>query len=219
MIVKSQSVELLDFNIQRNYEKNCDTIKICIDSVNCLNNTLSLDLHIKNNLIYKPERTLSYEFNTDTLFIEYYSKAVEKDSIVYNALTEEYDTLKYITQSVSINDMIHAGCKKYYFKFIGYNKKPKIIYNEVLVPDCPLTYLSYKIYKSDTINIINYNGYKEGKWIDFYDTGEILKVKKYSNNQFLEGYMYDKSGKVTHVVSEEADEVAIPIDFYNETHK
>lgn len=218
-IIKSQSIELLKFNIQRSYEKNCDSIANCVDSLSYTENILSFNFHLKDNLIYNPERSLSYKLRRDTLIIDYYSKPFEKDSIVLNPTTKEFDTLKIIMQSVSFYDILHSGCKKYHFEFANLIKKPQIVFNNKLVAFCPTSDISFSIYKDIKINIINNNGYKEGKWIEFYDTGEIQKVKEYKNGRFLEGYMYNKSGKISHVVSEEEQEIAIPIDVYNATHQ
>ena len=77
--------------------------------------------------------------------------------------------------------------------------------------------MPYLIYKGDKINVINKNGYKEGRWIEFYDTGEILKIKNYQNGRFINGHLYDKTGKTTHIIDEGYEETAIPIEFYNKT--
>jgi antitoxin component YwqK of YwqJK toxin-antitoxin module len=73
-------------------------------------------------------------------------------------------------------------------------------------------YYEFDIYQGDTINMINKNGRKDGTWIDFYNTGEIQKRKKYKNGIFQEGYMFDKNGKVTHVIFEEGTEISTPIN-------
>jgi antitoxin component YwqK of YwqJK toxin-antitoxin module len=60
--------------------------------------------------------------------------------------------------------------------------------------------------------MLNANGLKEGVWIEFYSTGEIMKRKKYKNGNPLGGYWYDKTGKATHRIQETAMEVAVPIE-------
>jgi len=218
LILESQNIELSDFRIKINYDKNCDSINTCIDSIKCFDNTLLFSFYIKDNQSFKPERTLSYNLDQDTLFISYSYKPIEWDSIVYNIKTKKYDTLRFTSVSISVNGF-ESGCKKYYFSFNGISKIPYVLYNQELITYCPIDYLSYIIYQGDTINIINKNGYKEGRWIDFYETGEIRKIKEFKNGQFIIGNLYDKTGKITHVVSDEGVEVSTPIDVYNEMHK
>jgi len=52
------------------------------------------------------------------------------------------------------------------------------------------------------LNRINANGYKQGWWISFYDTGEIHERKLYLNGAFQGGKTYDKSGKDLHYIGE-----------------
>lgn len=62
---------------------------------------------------------------------------------------------------------------------------PKYIeYNKVQLTDCLKGHCQFEIYQSDTIIVLNRNGYKEGLWIDFYETGEIMKRKTYKNGAF-----------------------------------
>jgi hypothetical protein len=209
-LIKSQSIELSDFRIQKSYEKNCDSIKRCIDSVRLMDNSLFINLYIKDPLSYKPERTLSYKIIEDTLFISYYSNPIEKDTLVFNEETKEYDTLKSIAQSIWFSDMLHKECKVFLFEFKGINKVPKcFVYNQEVVPSCPITYLSFSIYQGDTINIINKNGYKDGKWLRFFDSGEIEEKKLYDDGRFLGGPTFDRNGNDLHIIGEFSDGIFI----------
>lgn len=194
--LKAQTPELVKFERSESYKKDCSLIKNCIESIVLNNQTLILTLYT-----WKParsiERCLKYRITNDTLFIDYL-QSNKSEAILYMATNKQCEILD--------------------FEFKGFSKMPDCIsYNSDVVSTCPNGFLSYKIYKGDTINIINRNGYKEGKWIDFYESGD-MKVKEYTNGRFIKGHIYDKSGKITHVVSEEGEEVSIPIDFYNETH-
>lgn len=215
----SQTLELSNFKIEDQYEKNCGVIKNCIDSIRFSNRSLIFNLYIEDASEYMPERTLSYKLSNDTLLLNYYSEAKEKDTVIFNKVTGKYDSLKYYSQVISNGPFSHS-CKTFLFEFIGLTKTPGYFtYNKEVLQSCPVTYVSYSIYKGDTINIINAKGNKEGRWMNFYDTGEILKVKNYKNGRFTSGNIFDKAGKITHIVDEEEEEVAIPVELYNQMHK
>jgi hypothetical protein len=197
-ILKSQNIELVRFERSDNYKKDCNLINNCIESVDLINQSLVFSIYTK-----KPardiERSLTYRKNNDTLIVNYY-QSNSNEAVLYLATNKK--------------------CEVLIFEFKGFSSVPAcIIYNQEVSSLCPVTYLSYSIDKDDTINIVNKNGYKEGKWIDFYKTGEILKIKEYKNGQFIKGNLYDKAGNITHIVSVEGVEVSIPVDFYNATHK
>jgi hypothetical protein len=194
--LKAQPFELLKFERSESYKKDCSLIKNCIESIVLNNQTLILSLYT-----WKPvnsiERRLEYRMTNDTFSIDYL-QSNKNEAIVYMESNKKCEVLN--------------------FEFKGFTKVPNCIsYNSDVLSTCPIDYLSYNIYKGDTINIINRNGYKDGKWIDFYESG-VTKIKEYNNGRFIKGYLYDKSGKITHVVSDEGVEVSIPIDFYNATH-
>jgi hypothetical protein len=194
--LKAQTPELVKFERSQSYKKDCSIIKNCIESIGLNNQTLILTLYT-----WKPvnsiERCLEYRIANDTFFIDYL-QSNKNEAILYMESSKKCEVLN--------------------FEFKEFTKVPNCIsYNSDNLSTCPIEYFSYNIYKGDTINIINRNGYKDGKWIDFLESG-VTKIKEYNNGRFIKGYLYDKSGKITHVVSDEGVEVSIPIDFYNATH-
>lgn len=140
-LLKSQDLQLTNFKIQENYNKDCDTIKSCIDSIKQIDNSLFFVLYLKDQSKYTPERILLHEMKNDTLYITYYSKPHEKDSIVFNEVTNNYDTLKYFTQSISLLNPLENACRIYSFEFSGINNIPKcFLYNNEEITTCAVNY-------------------------------------------------------------------------------
>jgi hypothetical protein len=216
-LLKSQNILLSNFRIEDQYEKNCGVLKNCIDSIQLTDHSLLINLTVEDACV--SERRLTFKLLYDTLSLNYYSEPTEKDSVIYNEKTGNYDSTKYYSLSISVNQFIHS-CKTFFFEFAGFNRIPRyIVYNNEILRSCPVTYVSFSVHRGDTINIINANGNKEGGWLTYYDTGEILKVKNYKNGRFLNGYIFDKEGNITHVVDEEEEEIDIPVEIYKQMHK
>jgi Zn/Cd-binding protein ZinT len=212
-LINSQDIKLLSFVIQSNYTKDCNFVTDCIDSLRYVDNTLLLTFYQKDDEKYIPERTLSYEMLVDTLNIDYYSRPIIKDTIIFNEEKKKNDTLKCMSSlSILMNNDFESGCKLYYFQFKGLRTSPKYIkYNNKYMSICPTTIVDYTIYKGDTINVINKNGFKNGKWIEFYDTGEMLKLLEYYDGHFIKGTFFSKDGKESRPCSDYMD-VTITID-------
>jgi hypothetical protein len=123
----------------------------------------------------------------------------------------------YLTRKVSMETFSGGpDIQRIQYSFIGFDKVPKTIkFFDSSLCDYPTKPIKFEICDNDTVNVINANGYKHGDWIEFYDTGEIMKRKKYSNGRLLEGYLYDKHGKATHTLTEEAMEIGTPIEEKN----
>jgi hypothetical protein len=99
------------------------------------------------------------------------------------------------------------------FALIGFKKIPKVIQFEYsTLCDCPTMPIKFEIYDNDTMNMINAYGHKHGVWIEFYETCEIIKKKKYINGQFIDGYFNNLKGEKTDKLIEGEIEIAIPIE-------
>jgi hypothetical protein len=215
--IYAQNIVLSRFSIEDQYGKNCGVIKNCIDSIQLTDHSLLINLTVEDACV--SERRLTYKLLYDTLSLNYYSEPTEKDTVIYNEKTGNYDSTKYYSLSISVNQFIHS-CKTFFFGFTGLNRIPRcIVYNSEILRSCPVTNVSFLVHRGDTINIINANGNKEGGWLTYYDTGEILKVKNYKNGRFLNGYIFDKEGNITHIVDEEEQEIDIPVEDYKQMHK
>jgi len=119
-----------------------------------------------------------------------------------------------LTRTVSVQSLFGVpDFQRIEYVLTGFKKVPKAFkFDYSNLCDCPTKPIKFEICDNDTINMINENGHKHGKWIEFYGTGEIMKRKEYSNGQLVEGYLYDKHGKATHTLKEEAMEFAAPIE-------
>lgn len=206
-LIKSQDLKLESFDIQDNYEKDCNLVSDCIDSMGLADDFFKFTFFTKDPYTYEPKRTLSFQMSGDTLTINYFSRPIIKDTIIYNEQKKKYDTAKSInTMTIQLRDYFYSGCKLYTFGFNGFRTIPQFIrYNNSFVPNCPISIINYTIYKADTINIINKNGFKDGRWIEFYDTGEILKIKEYNDGHFVKGTLFSKDGKDSHPCSDYLD--------------
>lgn len=81
---------------------------------------------------------------------------------------------------------------------------------------CPTSELAYDIVNGDTVNLINVNGWRHGKWISEIktDSTTLVKVKYYNNRQFIKGYIITEYGDTTYYIDETCIETAIPYDLY-----
>jgi hypothetical protein len=212
--IKAQEIELIEFNTYKNYYKNCDVIPSCIDFILFYKDTLQLSF-TSMNLHYKIQPQFSYMVKNDTLEIKYYPPEIIKDTIIYNKDKRKYEKVKYYCLiSAPIRFAEDKSCITFLLKFNGIQNIPNhIIYNGGLLTNCPSTIIDYKLYKGDTINLIDENGFKDGIWIDFYDTGEIMKRKVYKHGRYIEGFQYDKNGNKTHALSESCEKTLVPNSF------
>jgi hypothetical protein len=114
-----------------------------------------------------------------------------------------------LTRKVQAPKLLFGGpdIQRIQCAFIGFERVPKAFkFDDSNICDCPTKPIKFEICDNDTINMINENGHKHGNWIEFYDTGEIRKRKKYNNGQLVEGYLYNKQGEATYKLKEEAIE-------------
>ena len=213
-LIKAQQIELIEYNTYQIFSKNCDYLSACIDSISLYNDTLQLTLTTED-LQYNSKPQFSYKVKNDTIEIKYFPPEIIKDTIIYNKDTKKYEKVKYYKGAI-IYERIGKGnsCRTFLIKFNGIQNIPNhIIYNGRLLTNCPSTIINYKLYKGDTINLIDENGFKDGIWIDFYDTGEIMKRKVYKHGRYIEGFQYDTNGNKTHTLSESCEKTIVPNSF------
>ncbi len=207
-LVNSQDIELIEFSNDREFKIDCDYVKDCIDTVFIDSNILTIQFYSNVTFEYEIPPPLTYRLIKDSLIIENYSNPVIRDTIVYDSINKKYDSLKIINSYTIYSIQKKYWCRKFTIKFKGFRYIPQYIsYNSTDLKLCTQGYYEYKIYQSDTINIINKNGYRDGTWIDFYETGEIRYKRDYKNGEFLNGYIYDKNGQIKNEAFEGGNQI------------
>ncbi|MDO9154842.1 MAG: hypothetical protein Q7U47_14240 [Paludibacter sp.] len=193
--------------------KDCSKIGNCISSKQIQNDTLHLTIFIDNNGRDLDAYRNSFTFRNDTLNLNLNDTNKVVKTKVFNKSKNKMEA--FLTRTVPAQMLIYGGTdiQRIQYTFIGFDKVPRSIrFCNTSLCDCPTKPIKFEICDNDTINMINENGYKHGNWIEFYDTGEIMKKKKYSNGMLVEGYLYDKHGKATHTLKKEAMETGTPLE-------
>ncbi len=154
--IKSQQVELIEFNKYKNSYKDCSIIPTCIDYLFLKNDTLQIAFTTRESR-YNAEPELSYNLKRDTVEINYYPPIVSRDTIIYNKEKKKFEEVKYI-EAIQVPVILSRdkGCQTFLFKFKGVQKIPEyLLYNGGLLTSCPNTNIEYDLFIGDTINIIN----------------------------------------------------------------
>ena len=202
-ILYSQDIRLIDYISYPDHSKNIDKVGECVMKKILHGDTLTVEL-LSRNMKYSVKPTIEFTYRYDTLTISYKLPYKNRDSIYFDANKNKYDTLhiEEMNYSVSVNGF-GPKAKREVFRFTGFKKLPVSIWiSKDCYPECPIKDIEYRIYKGNKINRINANGFKQGLWISFYDTGEIHEKKQYNNGVLLVGKIYDKNGKSLHYVGE-----------------
>ena len=109
--------------------------------------------------------------------------------------------------SIYVDELAPKG-KIETFRFKGFKKCPSTIYlNGIYYKKCPTEDIESKTYNGNIINRINKNGFKEGVWLQFYETGELREKKYYENGKLLNGKTFDRNGKDLHYISESSGSI------------
>jgi hypothetical protein len=209
----SQVVKLIDFQIRPDYSKNCRKIDDCMDKVKFNGDTLIIEILTQINSYSDPPLKESVKFYFDTLFLDYSSTPKIVDTIIqYDSIRHEFDTLLSVTMTIG---MANDYFSRLTYKLHGFFQKPKNIkFQNRTINGCPTKALTYNIVDGDTVNLINLNGWKHGKWISKIVLDSVLstKVKYYNNRKFIEGYIITENGDTTHCISETCIEMATPYE-------
>lgn len=199
-----QAAHFLDFS------KDCSYTGNCVSSKYLENDTIHLTIFISNNGRDLDSYLYSFSYLKDTLNLNLENTKVIKTK-VFNKSKRRMETL--LTYQMSIKDLLEHDDQRFVFALTGFRKIPKVIqFEHATLYDCPVKPIQFEICDNDTINMINANGHKQGIWVDFYDTGEIMKKKKYIDGKFIDGYYYNLKGEITHKIQEGGIEIAIPIE-------
>lgn len=211
--MSSQQYRIASVTKQVDHSKDFNETGYCYDLNKIIGDRLVVQFYTQNIKNLTKGVTDSFSYHNGILnFHDAYKVRQLKDSIFYNPKTKKKEKL-HMYESVHLEgDGWHLHQKRTY-TLVGFKKAPSVIqYNGKSLCGCTTKPVKFELYKNDTINMLNANGLKEGVWIEFYSTGEIMKRKKYKNGNPLGGYWYDKTGKATHRIQETAMEVAVPIE-------
>lgn len=210
--LSAQKYKLIDTKHFQDNSKNCEYIGNCVSAKYLKNYTLHLTAYINNNGRDLNVYRHSFSYKTDTLSLN----LIDTNRVVkirrYNKSKKRMVTS--ISQSYSMHDLYGPDFQQFKFTLTGFTKIPKAIqFDYATLCDCPTKSIKFEICDNDTINMINVNGYKQGTWIEFYDTGEIKTKREYKNDEMIGGYSYDKQAKAPHKLQQmgemEVEEIII----------
>jgi hypothetical protein len=211
--ISSQKYRTVRVTKQVDNSRDFNKTGYCYDINKLVGDTLVVQFYAQNIRNLTPGVTDTFSYRDGILnFFDTAKIQQLKDSVFYNPKTKKKERLHMYQSGQLVGDGWHLHQKRTY-TLIGFKKVPSVIqYNGVTLCGCPTKSIKFETYKNDTINMLNENGLKEGVWIEFYSTGEIMKKKNYRNGNSLGGYLYDKTGKATHRIEETAMEIAMPIE-------
>jgi hypothetical protein len=209
----SQAIRLIDFQVRPDYSKNCQKIDDCLDKVKFNGDTLIIEVLTQISSYSDPSLKESVKLYSDTLFLDYSSTPKVVDTIIqYNSIRHKFDTLLSVSMTIGMDNDYFSRLT---YKLGEFSQKPKNIkFQNRIINGCPTKALTYDIVNGDTVNLINSNGWKHGKWISKIESDSVnsTKVKYYNNRQFIEGYIITENGDTTHCISETCIEMSIPYE-------
>ena len=182
--------------------KNPKNVNTCIIANALKGDTLIIQLHVSTNIA---DTFHEYHLVMDTFYVLYgnQNKVLSMDS-VFSTDSLGRRKLDYYTTKV---EGFSQYPKKhgYIFTYIYFQRQPPVFikFNHDILCGCPIFPFSYDIYKNDTINLVNSNGWKDGLWLKFYDSGELMERKNYKNGRLLSGTTFDRNGNDLHIVTED----------------
>lgn len=218
-LMKTNSLKLIDYNTAPYSLKNFDYVRECVLNKYLSHDTLTIEL-LSSNMQYSQKPEINFFLKNEILNINILPKTIQTEKKVYNKTKKRYETV-HVTEMVSsiYIDGLGPKAKKETFMFKGFKKCPTtILLNGMYYKECPTEDIESKTYKGSIINRINKDGFKDGVWLQFYETGELKEKKYYENGSFINGKTFDINGKDLHYVSESSGSItSIKIDsLFNE---
>jgi len=207
-LIEHNPIQLIDYHSESYILKKFEYVGECVLSNHLSKDTLTIEL-LSRNMQFSQQPDVDFILKNDTLNITIYPKYRQKDSIVYNKVDNRYDTIHLVHMAFDISsDMLAPKGKIETFRFKGFKKCPATIYlNGIYYKNCPTEDIESKIYNGNIINRINKNGFKEGVWLEFYETGELREKKYYENGRLLNGKTFDRNGKDLHYIYESSGSI------------
>jgi len=208
-IKELNSIQLIDYNSASYGLKKFEYVRECILNNHLSNDTLTLEL-LSENMQFSQKPEIKFILHNDTLNITVQVKTVQKkDTKIYNKKEKKYETMHTFEMQGDIHvDMLAPKGKIETFRFKGFKKCPTTIYlNGIYYKKFQTKDIESKTYNGNIINRINMNGFKDGVWLEFYETGELREKKYYENGSLINGKTFDKNGKDLHYVSESSGSI------------
>lgn len=182
--------QLIDYDSKSYSLKKIEYVRECVLSNHLSKDTLTIEL-LSRNMQFSQKPDLDFIVKNDTLNITVKPKIRQKKML----------------SSIYVDELAPKG-KIETFRFKGFKKCPATIYlNGIYYKKCPTEDIESKIYNGNIINKINKNGFKEGAWLQFYETGELREKKYYENGRLLNGKTFDRNGKDLHYISESSGSI------------
>jgi hypothetical protein len=208
--INAQIIEIVGFQTKPDYSKNCEVLNNCYDFIDIKGDTLILEILAQHNTISDSLTWKTASIMKDTLYLKYESRQIIDTIIDFNNKHQKFDTLLFLSHSiVGFNDYF----TRISYQIKGFSEKPDVIYlNDKQIDDCPINNLSYMLINDDTLNVINSNGWKHGKWISKYNSDSIpaLKIKYYNNSQLIGGFVITERNDTIYKISETNIELLFP---------
>lgn len=200
---KNNPIQFIDYQSGFYTLKQFEYVGECVLGNHLSGDTLTLEL-LSRNVHSSLKSEYDCIFKNDTLTITIKQNYTYRDTLVFNKAQNKYDTSHiYETPINEYVDPFEPPGKIETFRLKGFKKSPVTIYLDgTYYKKCPTEDIEFKTYKGNIINRINKDGFKNGVWLEFYDTGEVREEKHYENGRLLIGKTFDKNGKDLHYVTE-----------------
>ena len=200
----SQEIHMLEYTTSPDHSNDIDKVGQCVLKNELKGDILTVEL-LSRNMQYSVTPKFTTTYKKGILRITPVLPTTKlKDTVYYDKVKKKNITMHGLRMDYSVYiDGLGPKAKREVFRLKGFKSCPKSIFmNDEYYPNCPEKDVEYMIYQGYTINRINANGYKQGLWITFYDTGEIHERKQYVNGSLEGGKTYDKNGKDLHYIGE-----------------
>ena len=198
--VVAQNYKLIASGHIPDNSKDCRKTGSCISAKSLSHDTLKVTIYTDNHdqdlNIFRD----SFSLDHDTLSLNRINTSITT-TYIFNKEKNKTDTVETVQMTMynRIDDSYDTRRNEY--TLTGFNKMPEAIqFDHTKLCDCPTLPVQFELFRNDTINMINANGHKQGTWISFYETGEIMEKKFFDKGIFTGGQMFDIKGKDLHAV-------------------
>lgn len=211
--VNAQSCRIISITKSADHSKDFAKTGFCYDINRFEGDYLEVQFYTARVINKTPGFYDAVSYSNGVLnFYDGYKYPMYKDSVFINKKTKKSKVIRLMqSQSIEINQ--REPYEKRFYILAGIKTLPlEIQYNGQSLCSCSSNVLKFELYQSDTINVINANGLKAGVWLEFFNTGKVMKKRIYKNGNLLGGFIYDQSGKITHRIEASDFETAIPVE-------
>jgi hypothetical protein len=212
VVMFAQHYKIIESRHISDNSKDCRKIGNCISSRYLKNDTLRVTIYADNQFRDLKLFRDSFTVCQDTLSINLIDTTRAGNLYVFNKERNKMDTLEtgtcWITQRM--DDVYDTRRNEY--TFTGFKNIPAVIQSDhYTLCNCPTQPIQFDIFNTDTINVINANGLKQGVWIRFFDSGGKEGEKYFDEGVFIGGKMFDKKGNDLHAIYQSENMVSIKV--------